>query len=339
MTHPSTSASSSKRRRTNSGKVATSVQEATAETEVSDVFDDHVDDDVATGSDHATAPSITLSRRPVDPSKLTPKQMERVLKNRQAAQASRERKRAYVTDLEQSRDYYQKEANELRHRVLVLEKDKSRLANEVDTLRSEFDELRRLLLSRQPIDESKFFRENTARLNEKDVVVNDENVDGSRLLDHKGTEGMNLRPTAHPAKKELYATSSPSTLRGHLLGAVGRLSTMPLSARNHYSGLGGLQSPPHQLLRHRSQHQTYLPAPLTRSLLLRRQISRSSNCPKTSSGSTITRPIKIRIGSAQIHSLTWQQRMTISGLMNSLIHKYGSSTALPRASKLLHKQF
>jgi hypothetical protein len=339
MTHPSSSTSSSKRRRTSSGKVATPFQEATAEREASDGFDDTLDGDEVPGSDHAAAPSVTLSRRPVDPSKLTPKQMERVLKNRQAAQASRERKRAYVTDLEQSRDYYQKEANELRQRVVVLEKDKSRLANEVDTLRSEFDELRRLLLCRQPIDESKFFRESTAKVNEKDVDVNDENDDGSRLLDHKGTEGMNLRPTAQPAKNELHAASSPSALRGHLLGAAGRLSTMPLSARKHYSGPAGYQTPPRHLLHRRSQHQASLPAPLTRSLLLRRQISRSSKCLKTSSGSTTIRPMRIRRGNAQIHSLTWQQRMTISGLVNSLIHKYGSSSALPRASKLLHKQF
>ena len=167
--------------------------------------------------------------------------------------------------------------------------------------------------------------------------MNDENDDGSCLLDHKGTEGMNLRPTAQPAKKELHAASSPSTLRGHLLGVAGRLSSMPLSNRNHYSVTYGLQTPPHCLPRHPAQPRTSLPAPLTRSLLLRRQISRNSKCLKTSSGSTTTRRMRIRNGNAQIHSLTWQQRMTISGLMNSLIHKYGS--VLPRSSKLSHKQF
>lgn len=89
---------------------------------------------------------ITFRRRRIDPTELTPKQLDRVMKNRQAAQASRDRKRAYVTELEASRDRLEEEARELRVRVRDLEQEKDQLADEVCQLRGDFEELKKMML-------------------------------------------------------------------------------------------------------------------------------------------------------------------------------------------------
>lgn len=165
---------------------------------------------------------ITIRRRHIDPSELTPKQLDRVLKNRQAAQASRERKRAYVAELESSRDLLQAEASELRSRVQVLELEKSALANQVSQLKSEFEELKTLLLlqSTNPMQ----------GVPKALAGVLDRSSFGSPTANP-----MTLHPTDPPAITVLHATPSPSIKQvdHHLLGSC-RLTQVPLSEWNHW---------------------------------------------------------------------------------------------------------
>lgn len=157
---------------------------------------------------------ISIRRRNVNPDELTVKQLERVLKNRQAAQASRERKRTYVSELEASRDLLQAEAVELRSRVQVLEQEKSALSSQVSHLKAEFEELKAFILS-DP--------KGLAGVLDKSIVFPSSASPAAALA---------LRPTDPPAINVLYAASSPSIkLADHPFLGSCRLTQLPLSAR------------------------------------------------------------------------------------------------------------
>jgi hypothetical protein len=65
------------------------------------------------------------------------KAIQRVLNNRRSAQASRERKRRYLSELEMNRSHLINEAQALRQRIKQLEADKAALAHQVAQLRDE----------------------------------------------------------------------------------------------------------------------------------------------------------------------------------------------------------
>jgi len=94
----------------------------------------------------------TTNKRSPETSQDHPEQLsssrkqQRVLKNRQSAQASRERHRQHVQELEASREALLIESTNLHLRVAQLELDKARLAVEVETLRNEFLQLRKAML-------------------------------------------------------------------------------------------------------------------------------------------------------------------------------------------------
>lgn len=285
-----------------------------------------------TDADAEQEEPLTIRRRQIDPTELTPKQLNRVLKNRQAAQASRERKRAYVDELEESRERLQAEATELRTRVQSLERDKAALASQVDQLKCEFDDLRALLLG---------------RLGPKAA----EGVEASGLLSHTAApaagEGRGLardddlfpsdacfrmtdRPTANPATNVRGASLPLINSDRSFLG--GRRAAMPPSARHHCQQRPGPRRPHGQLARRPAPGKTLSPqssrlqsgragqrgqkclraaAPLTLSLLSARTgrlgsltaSTRTSRHPKTLSGSTTTTTHCSR------PSMTWQSLM------------------------------
>lgn len=194
------------------------------------------DDSDHDGAGDEASDKITIRRRHIDPSELTPKQLDRVLKNRQAAQASRERKRAYVSELEASRDLLQVEAVELRSRVHTLELEKSALASQVSQLKNEFEELKALLFLQSPCP----------GVPKALAGVLDRRPPGSA---NASADHMALHPTDSPAKFVLHAAPSPLIKQvDHQILGSRRLTLLPLSARNHW-------------LRQR--------APLTLSLLLK----------------------------------------------------------------------
>lgn len=67
--------------------------------------------------------------------------LARVMKNRQSAQASRERKRRYMRDLEMHRAHLLTESKLLRERVSALEDDKRLLMAEIRQLRADMTRL------------------------------------------------------------------------------------------------------------------------------------------------------------------------------------------------------
>ena len=70
------------------------------------------------------------------------KLVQRVMKNRQSAQASRERRRRYVSDLEMNRAQLFLQTQALQQRVSQLEADKSQLLDQIGLLRQEFLQLK-----------------------------------------------------------------------------------------------------------------------------------------------------------------------------------------------------
>lgn len=187
-------------------------------------------------NEDSDASPITIRRRHIDPSELTPKQLDRVLKNRQAAQASRERKRAYVTELEESRDLLEEEAAQLRERVMVLEGERSVLADEVSLLRAEFAELKNILLSTTSSADLQLpVRSHLSSVPSVPCVPTTHS-----LAPFRATR-MGPCPTAKPAINVLHAAFSPFICteadniihRDDLNLESRRLTQLPLSKQNH----------------------------------------------------------------------------------------------------------
>lgn len=83
------------------------------------------------------------------------KVLQRVLKNRQSAQASRERRRRYVSDLEMGRAQLFLQTQVLQQRVSQLESDKAQLLDQISLLRQEFMQLKnRQLANEQKSEQS-----------------------------------------------------------------------------------------------------------------------------------------------------------------------------------------
>jgi hypothetical protein len=97
----------------------------------------------------ATPTPLLLATPPLSPPQEAPlddRRRDRAIKNRESAQASRERKRQYVSELEETRDTLKEESRNLRARVGILEVEKSSLIGELTVLKREFEQLKRLVL-------------------------------------------------------------------------------------------------------------------------------------------------------------------------------------------------
>lgn len=290
---------------------------------------------------------VTSRRRVVDPSSLTPKQLDRVMKNRQAAQASRDRKKAYVTQLEASNNRLKTEAHDLRTRVHVLEKEKDCLSGEVSQLKSEFEQLRALLLARlqAPIPAAEELvdeRHSSAHAAPLNPVV-----EGYRA--HGLASDAALRPADTPATRVYRPGSSPSIrIADHLLGAR-RVTTQQLPSRSQQQPATMNQrvsvrpqqlrfSVPvmrlMQLNRLYRQGRMASVAPLTRHLLRSRRQEKAKqrrrqtgqqqqSMLKMGSSLGTRRRLTMRQARHTNISSTWTpRRMSLSDLMNMLISKY-----------------
>jgi hypothetical protein len=292
---------------------------------------------------------VTSRRRLVDPSTLSPKQLDRVMKNRQAAQASRDRKKAYVTQLEASNDRLKTEARDLRTRVHVLEQEKDCLSDEVSQLKSEFDQLRALLLARLQ-----------APTPASDDLVDERHSPShvapvSPPAEHRARggsiSGIALRPADSPATRVHFTGSSPSVrIADHLLGAR-HVTNQQLPSRSQQPAIPHRTSVPRQRfsvpvmrlmqLNHlyRQGHMASV-APLTRHLLSTRQAKAKNKRRQTGGtpgrvqrqqqqmmkmGSSFGPRRRLTIQRYRHTNLssTWTpRRMSLSDLMNLLISKY-----------------
>lgn len=98
--------------------------------------DDIIEDEETPGwhrsADHQQPPTVD-------------KQALRAVRNRQAAQASRNRKRRYLIDIEQHRAALFSENNQLRARIAELEEEKERLMGKVDDLKADFANMKSMI--------------------------------------------------------------------------------------------------------------------------------------------------------------------------------------------------
>lgn len=74
-----------------------------------------------------------------------PNEHDRVMRNRKSAQASRERKRRYLTMIEQDRAALHRENAELKEKIDKLERERARLAIDIDSLRTDYAVMRGLI--------------------------------------------------------------------------------------------------------------------------------------------------------------------------------------------------
>jgi hypothetical protein len=100
-----------------------------------------------------TAPPTTTTNESKPP-KDEERKKDRAIRNRESAQASRERKRKYMSELEESRETLAQESRTLRARVGLLEDEKTTLVGELVSLRNDLNQLRQLLLGKGVTDDT-----------------------------------------------------------------------------------------------------------------------------------------------------------------------------------------
>jgi len=266
---------------------------------------------------------IDKRRRQVDMAELNPKQLQRVLKNRQSAQSSRDRHKAYVAQLEAARDKLTEEASDLRVRVNVLETEKKSLSNEVTQLKTEFEELRALLVRRLSGPSA-------------EQLVHEPQPTPVEALDGGDKARMALRPADQLATPLSLPSSLPSIKlvdqHTHLGG--GKSINKPLPARLHCA-----RRPHHQLPSPSARRfLVSCVAPLTLRLLEARKRKQAGSSTLTSrplhhrlrgsktstSGAGMnSRRFTRKTKPSSLHTSTWKARQTkLSKLMHFLISKY-----------------
>ncbi|KAI8605415.1 hypothetical protein EDD21DRAFT_291556, partial [Dissophora ornata] len=73
------------------------------------------------------------------------KARERVLRNRAAAQESRDKKRKYMSDIETSNEHLQQENTQLLKRLKTVESDNQALSQRLEALTAQFAQMQQLL--------------------------------------------------------------------------------------------------------------------------------------------------------------------------------------------------
>ncbi|KAG0349594.1 hypothetical protein BGZ54_004315 [Gamsiella multidivaricata] len=89
--------------------------------------------------------STTHRKRSTDPADKETKARERVLRNRAAAQESRDKKRKYVEEIETSNEHLQQENTQLLKRLKTVESDNLALSQRLETLTAQFAQMQQLL--------------------------------------------------------------------------------------------------------------------------------------------------------------------------------------------------
>ncbi|KAF9434048.1 hypothetical protein BGZ76_008647 [Entomortierella beljakovae] len=102
------------------------------------------DPDIPTTKPKAKA-STGTRKRSSDPHDKEAKARERVLRNRAAAQESRDKKRKYVSEIEASNESLQQENSQLLKRLKTVENDNLALSQRLETLTAQFAQMQQLL--------------------------------------------------------------------------------------------------------------------------------------------------------------------------------------------------
>ncbi|KAG0240968.1 hypothetical protein BGX31_001550 [Mortierella sp. GBA43] len=94
---------------------------------------------------HRKTSSTSRKRAQADPSEKEAKALQRVLRNRAAAQESRDKKRKYVSEIEASNEQLQHENTQLLKRLKTVESDNVALSQRLEALTAQFAQMQQLL--------------------------------------------------------------------------------------------------------------------------------------------------------------------------------------------------
>ncbi|KAI1315014.1 hypothetical protein EDD11_001399 [Mortierella claussenii] len=99
----------------------------------------------STATSSESSNTNSRKRAAADPTDKEAKARERVLRNRAAAQESRDKKRKYVADIEASNDTLQQENTQLLKRLKTVESDNLALSQRLEALTAQFAQMQQLL--------------------------------------------------------------------------------------------------------------------------------------------------------------------------------------------------
>ncbi|KAK3815131.1 MAG: hypothetical protein J3Q66DRAFT_258465, partial [Benniella sp.] len=85
--------------------------------------------------------SASRRKATADPSEKEAKALQRVLRNRAAAQESRDKKRKYVSEIEASNELLQQENSQLLKRLKTVESDNLELSRRLESLTAQFTQM------------------------------------------------------------------------------------------------------------------------------------------------------------------------------------------------------
>lgn len=141
---------------------------------------------------------------------------DRAIRNRQSAQASRERKRQYVQELESSRDALQAETRNLRARVHGLEYERGHLVEELARLRRDLEQLQGLvggIMSAVPASSNNNNNNSNFASHSRDRPIPSPSLSG----EPSGTRPSDSSPPTLPITRDDDHHQSSSAERDHVL--------------------------------------------------------------------------------------------------------------------------
>ncbi|KAG0021985.1 hypothetical protein BGZ80_001279 [Entomortierella chlamydospora] len=203
----------------------------------------------AKGKASSTSSTTKSRKRSSDPLDKEAKARERVLRNRAAAQESRDKKRKYVADIEASNELLQEENCQLLKRLKTVESDNLALSQRLEALTAQFTQMQQLLSQsikqNQPgvgFCQSAVLAKKDKKPRQTDILTNSPQ---QKLAPHKGSLHSTTSNQAPPNKhQQVYSmTMKTSMSKKEYLNREARSSDqivaqnrMETSCRNIFSG-------------------------------------------------------------------------------------------------------
>ncbi|KAF9113671.1 hypothetical protein BGX27_001088 [Mortierella sp. AM989] len=177
-----------------------------------------------------TSSATNYRKRSADPLDKEAKARERVLRNRAAAQESRDKKRKYVSDIESTNEALQQENSQLLKRLKTVESDNLALSQRLETLTAQFAQMQQLLSQsikqNQPgagFCQSAVLAKKDKKPRQKDILTNSQQ---QKLALYKGSFHSTTSNQAPPNKhQQVYSmTMKTSMSKKEFLNREARLS-------------------------------------------------------------------------------------------------------------------
>ncbi|KAF9355317.1 hypothetical protein BGX26_006713 [Mortierella sp. AD094] len=169
------------------------------------------------GKASSTSSTTNSRKRSSDPLDKEAKARERVLRNRAAAQESRDKKRKYVADIEASNESLQEENSQLLKRLKTVESDNLALSQRLEALTVQFTQMQQLLSQsikqNQPgvgFCQSAVLAKKDKRPRQTDILTNSPQ---QKLAPHKGSLHSTTSNQAPPNKhQQVYSMTMKTSM-------------------------------------------------------------------------------------------------------------------------------